>query len=132
MDHYVPRSKKRSVENGLPPPACAAVAATCRTVEEFLNLIWSKKKAKTFWPFKSLQESILQQFFYILRLSPRTSKLQEYMYPKFLVKYQKFSHFKNFLTFQIAAVYFKNFKNPETPKYVVKPRNIAYQSRWKV
>ena len=54
------------------------------------------------------------------------------MYPKFLVKYQKFAHFKNFLTFQIAAVYFKNFKNPETPKYVVKPRNIAYQSRWKV
>jgi hypothetical protein len=75
VDHYVPRSKKRSVENGLPPPACAA-AATCRTVEEFLNLIWSKKKAKPFWPFKSLQESMLQQlFFYILRLSPRNSKI---------------------------------------------------------
>ena len=54
------------------------------------------------------------------------------MYPKFIYFATKsLSILRIFGPFKLLQYTSKIF-NPETPKYVAKPRNIAYQSRWKV
>ena len=86
------------------------------------------KKLKIFGPFKSLQESIP------IRLSFRYSKISRKV--KQLITWLIIFHFvtkslaifKSFGPFKLLQYsILKKVFHPETPKYVVKPRNIAYK-----
>ena len=108
-----------------PPPPPAA------QLKSFLNLIWSKKKRKLFGRSNHYRKSILQQYFF-LYFKAFTQKLQNmyvvkpriYVSQIFSFCYQKFVHFKNFWTFQIAAVYFKNLSS-RNPKICSKAKKYS-------